>query len=102
LQIEIALAGLASKPVVVTRATIGWPQVSGHFIVYPAARALQITSAHGHEAAQALQRVIRNMKASFYFDLCCLHCRQFTPKVRNIVLRVHGEFCSDFDKLIGV
>ena len=75
LQIEIALAGLASKVVVGGSATDGGPQASDHFVVYPAARALQITSAHGHEAAKALQRVICNMKASFYFDLCCLDCR---------------------------
>ena len=42
------------------------------------------------------------MKASFYFDLCCLDCRELTLKVSNIVLRVHSQFCSYFDKLIGV
>jgi hypothetical protein len=75
LQIEIAFAGLASKLVVITSATIGWPQISDHFIVYPAARALEVISAHGHEATKALQRVICNMEASFYFNLCCLDCR---------------------------
>jgi hypothetical protein len=56
LQIEIALAGLALKLIVVTRATIGWPQSSDHFVVYPAARTLEIISAHGHEATKALQQ----------------------------------------------
>jgi hypothetical protein len=42
------------------------------------------------------------MKPRFYFDLGCLDCRELTLKVSNIVLRVHGQFCGDFDKLIGV
>jgi hypothetical protein len=102
LQTEIAPAGLASKIVVVAIATTGRPQTSDHFIVYPATGALEIASAHRHEAAEALQRVVCSMKASFYFDLCCLDCRELTLKVSNIVLRVHSQFCSYFDKLIGV
>jgi hypothetical protein len=102
LQFEIALAGLASKIVEAAIATAGRPQTSGHFIVYPATGALEIASPYRHEAAEALQRVVRSMKPSFYFDLCCLDCRELTLKVSNIVLRVHSQFCSYFDKLIGV
>jgi hypothetical protein len=102
LQNEIALAGLASKIVVSARATAGRPQTCDHFIVYPATGALEIASAYRHEAAEALQRVVRSMEASFYFELCCLDRRELTLEVSNIVLRVHSQFCSYFDKLIGV
>ena len=64
-QIEIALAGLASKIVVAAIATAIRPQTSDHFIVYPATGALEIASAYRHEAAEALQRVVRSMKPSF-------------------------------------
>jgi hypothetical protein len=100
LQIEIAFAGLASK-FVAAAARCG-SQTSGYFIVYPATGALEITSSYWHEAAKTLQRVVRNMKSAFYFDLCCFYCRKLMLKARNIVLRVHSQFCGYFDKLIGV
>jgi hypothetical protein len=102
LQIEIALAGLASKVVVGGSATDGGPQASDHFVVYPATGALEIVSAYRHEAAEAFQRAVRNMKPRFYFNLCCLDRRELTLKVSNIVLRVHSQFSSYFEKLIGV
>jgi hypothetical protein len=61
LQIEIALAGLASKVVLGAIAIAGWPQISDHFIGYPATGTLEIVSTDRHEAAKALQRVVRNM-----------------------------------------
>jgi hypothetical protein len=61
--LKFAVAGLASKLVV---ATVGWPQTGDHFIVYPATVALEITCPYRHEAAEALQRVVRNMKSRFY------------------------------------
>ena len=54
LQIEIALAGLASKAVVGGSATAGRPQTCDHFIVYPATWTLEIASAYRHEVAEAL------------------------------------------------
>jgi hypothetical protein len=90
LQIEIALAGLASKIVVAAIATAGRPQTGDHFIVYPATGALEIASPYRHEAAEAFQCVVRSMKPSFYFDLCCFDCRKLTLKVSKIVLRVHS------------
>jgi len=54
LQIEIALAGLASKVVLGAIATAGWPQISDHFIGYPATGTLEIVSTDRHEAAEAL------------------------------------------------
>ena len=90
------------KSVVATIAAAGRPQTCNHFIVYPATGALEIASAYRHEATEALQRVVRNMQASFYFDLGCLDCRELTLEVSNIFLRVHSQFCSYFDKLIGV
>jgi hypothetical protein len=101
-QVELALAGLASKVVVVAVATTCRPQICDRFIVDPTTRALEITSAYRHEAAKALQRVFCNVKPSFYFDLCGLDGREFTLKVSNIFLRVQSQFCSYFDKLIGV
>jgi hypothetical protein len=80
LQIEIAFAGLASKSVVAVIAT--WPQTSDDFVVYPATAALKIASPYRHEAAEALQRVVRGMKPSFYFDLCRFDCRKLTLQVR--------------------
>ena len=102
LQIEIALAGLASKVVLGVIATAGWPQISDHFIGYPATGTLEIVSTDRHETAKALQRVVRNMKPSFYLDLCGLDCRELTLKISKIVLRVHSQFRGYFDKLIGV
>jgi hypothetical protein len=102
LQIEIALTGLASKVVVGGSAIAGGQQTSDHFVVYPATGALEIVSPYRREAAEAFQRVVRNMKPSFYFDLCCLDCRELTLKVSNIVLRVHSQFSSYFEKLIRV
>ena len=102
LQIEIALAGLASKVVLGAIATAGWPQISDHFIGYPATGTLEIVSTDRHETAKALQRVVRNMKPSFYLDLCGLDCRQLTLKISKIVLRVYSQFRGNFDKLIGV
>jgi hypothetical protein len=102
LQIEIALAGLASKVVLGVIATAGWPQISDHFIGYPATGTLEIVSTDRHETAKALQRVVRNMKPSFYLDLCGLDCRELTLKISKIVLRVHSQFRGNFDKLIGV
>ena len=67
LQIENAFAGLAPELAVVTIA-VGQLQTSDHFTGYPATRALEITSPHRHEAAEALQRVVCNMKPRFYFD----------------------------------
>jgi len=101
LQIEIALAGLASKVVLGVIATAGWPQISDHFIGYPATGTLEIVSTDRHETAKALQRVVRNMKPSFYLDLCGLDCRELTLKISKIVLRVHSQFRGYFDKLIG-
>jgi len=89
LQIEIALTGLASK-ILVAAAIVGWPQTSDYFVVYPATGALKIASPYRHEAAEAFQRVVRSMKPSFYFDLCCFDCRKLTLKVSKIVLRVHS------------
>jgi hypothetical protein len=102
LQIEIAFAGLAAKIVVTARTIAGRPQSCNHFIVYPATGALEIASAYRHEAAEALQCMICSPKASFYFKLCRLDRRELTLEVSNIVLCVHSQFCSDFDKLIGV
>lgn len=75
---------------------------SDHFIGYPATGTLEIVSTDRHEAAKALQRVVRSMKPSFYLDLCDLDCRELTLKIRKIVLRVHSQFRGYFDKLIGV
>jgi hypothetical protein len=75
--------------VVVAVATTGGPQTCDHFSVYPATRALEITSAYRHEAGKALQRVLRSVKTGFYFDLCGLDGRELTLKVGNIFLRVH-------------
>jgi hypothetical protein len=97
LQIEIALAGLAAKIVVSARTTAGRPQTCDHFILYPATGALEIASAYRHEAAQALQCMVCSIKASFYFELCCLDRRELTLEVSNIVLCVHSQFCSYFD-----
>jgi hypothetical protein len=83
LRIEIAFAVLAPELAVTAIAIVGLPQSSDHFIVYPAAGALEITSSYRHKAAETLQPVVRNTKSS-------------------IVLRVHSQFCSYFDKLIGV
>src|SRR5262245_26658029 len=55
LQIEIAFAGLAAKIVVSARTITGGPESGNDFIVYPATGALEIASAHRHEAAEALQ-----------------------------------------------
>src|SRR5258708_7453906 len=74
LQIEIALTGLASKIFAVAIATAGWPQTGDYLIIYPATGALKIASPYRHETAEAPQRLVRNMKPSFYFDLCCLNC----------------------------
>jgi hypothetical protein len=63
---------------------------------------LEIVSTDRHETAKALQRVVRNMKPSFYLDLCGLDCRELTLKISKIVLRVHSQFRGNFDKLIGV
>jgi hypothetical protein len=90
LQIETALAGLASKLIVAAIAAVGEPQTSDHFIVYPATGALEIASPYRHEGTKALESVIRSMKPSFYFDLRCLDCRKLPSKVSKIVLRVHG------------
>jgi hypothetical protein len=90
LQIEIALTDLASKIFVAAIAIVGWPQTSDYFIVYPATGALKVASPYRHEAAEAPERVVRSMKPSFYFDLCCLDCRELTLKVSKIVLRVHS------------
>jgi hypothetical protein len=90
LQIETALAGLASKLIVPAIAVVGEPQTSDHFIVYPATGALEITSPYRHEGAKALESVIRSMKPSFYFDPRCLDCRKLPLKVSKIVLRVHS------------
>jgi hypothetical protein len=98
----MAFAGLAAKIVVTARTTAGRPQSCDHFIVYPATRALEIASAYRHEAAQALQRMICCLEASFYFKLCCLDRRELTLEVSNIVLCAHSQFRSDLDKLIGV
>jgi hypothetical protein len=65
LQIEVGLAGLASKIVVGGSASAGRPQAGDHFIVCPATGTLEIASPYRREAAQALQRVVRSMKASF-------------------------------------
>jgi hypothetical protein len=99
LQSEIAFANLASK---LAAATVCGSQTRRYFIVYPATGALEITSSYRHEAAETFQRVVRNTQSSFYFDLCCFDCCELMVKVGNIVLRVHGQFCSYFDKLIGV
>lgn len=87
LQIETALAGLASKLIVAAIAATGDLQTSDHFIVYPATGALEIASPYRHEAAKPLESVIRSMKPSFYFDLRCLDCRELTLKISEIVLR---------------
>jgi hypothetical protein len=71
-------------------AIVGWPQTSDRSTDYPATGTLQIASPYRDEAAEALQRVIRGMKPSFYFDLRCLDCRKLTLKVSKIVLRVHS------------
>jgi len=102
LQIEIALADLASKVVLGAIAIVGWPQISDHFIGYPATGALEIVSTDRHKAAKAPQRVVCNMKPSFYFDLCDLDCRELTLKISKIVLRVDSQFRGYFNKLIGV
>jgi hypothetical protein len=44
LQIEIAFAGLAPELAGATVATVGLPQSSDYFMVYPATGALEITS----------------------------------------------------------
>jgi hypothetical protein len=66
LQIETALAGLASKLIVAAIVAVSEPQIGNHFIVYPATGALEITSPYRHEGTKALESVIRNMKPSFY------------------------------------
>ena len=66
LQIEIALTGPASKIFPGAIAIVGCPQASDHSIDYPATRTLEIASPYRHEAAEALQRVIRGMEPSFY------------------------------------
>jgi hypothetical protein len=63
---------------------------------------LEITSTYRNEAAETPQRVVRSTKPSFYFDFCGLDCRELALKVSNLVLRVQSQFCSYFDKLIGV
>jgi hypothetical protein len=60
------------------------------FIVYPAMRALEITSPYRHEAAEALQRVVRNMKPSFYFRSLLSRLPRASLEISNIVLRVHS------------
>jgi hypothetical protein len=102
LQIELAFARLAAKIVVTARTTDAGPQSCDHFIVYPATWALEIASAYRDEAAKALQCMICSVKASFYFQLCCLDRRELTLEVSNIVLCVHSQFCGYFDKLISV
>jgi hypothetical protein len=63
LQIEIALAGFASKILVAAGAAAGRLQTSDPFIVYPAPGALEIGSAYGCEAAEALQRVVGSINS---------------------------------------
>ena len=96
------IADVASKNVDFSVTAPNWPKTGRRFAPNPATGALEITSTYRHKAAESLQRVVCNMKPSFYFDLCCLDCQELTLKISKIVLRVHSQFRGYFDKLIGV
>jgi hypothetical protein len=102
MQIEVAFTGIAAKIFVSARTVAGRPQSGDHFIVYPATGALEIASAYRYEAAEALQRMVCSLEESFDLKLCCLNSRELKLEVNSIVLCVHSQFRSDFDKLIGV
>jgi hypothetical protein len=108
LQIEIALARVASKVVMNLSVTIDRPETCDHFVVNPATGALEVAPTHRDEAAKAFQGVFGGVKARpisiFAVSIAeSLRCRSVTFSFASIANSVAiSTSCSECDIAIAL